>query len=494
MFLKEELGGHGKDQRVIQKVLPLEHIFKVGDRITPITESLGFGRFGIIGTITDVKYDKRKQINWLHILWDDGKSDRHVAGAKTLKIVEQNLPLEHKEKCNTLIYSVESEGLLSPQKLSEGYTPNSSLKLVEMPKPSCDRIGEISQSTQTSETTTVPRDNLIYLQSVSHVQAQVSQEEGKVLTTKLPPSGLRLLDSSVKESQASLLLKTLKGLSLKDYEQCLEDSEWLAIRGTIQKSYRQSHLAHPIEGKEFLSLPTLNASSAAKSRAAGQVRCELWFRQNGLLRDSQCLSPQIMALLLGFPQDWTECLWGLKEGQKEESVVDSYSEAQLSLLAPQSPLEELSTYTKNLDLAKQLKAKLKVFKPSGYAKRHSKSSVAINEDQIIADDLYDQLVSLENEKYKIKSEGVIALVGTWIEYGKISKRKFRQAYYRSRKAIFPAKSRSGLIKSDSGLVKRLYIGEENSKEVQRAGLAIARRNRLEIIEIELKQIEKKLCE
>ena len=127
MFLKEELGGHGKDHRVIQKVLPLEHIFNVDDRITPISESVGFGRFGIIGTITDIKYDKRKQINWLHILWDDGKSDRHVAGAKTLKIVEQNLPLE---QCDTLTYSVVSEGLQLPQKVAEEYTPSNLSKLI----------------------------------------------------------------------------------------------------------------------------------------------------------------------------------------------------------------------------------------------------------------------------------------------------------------------------------------------------------------------------
>jgi len=468
MFLEEELGGHGKDHRVIQKVLPLEHIFNVDDRITPISESVVFGRFGIIGTITDIKYDKRKQINWLHILWDDGKSDRHVAGAKTLKIVEQNLPLE---QCDTLTYSVVSEGLQLPQKVAEEYTPSNLSKLIQMPKPSCDRTGEISQSTQILVTTHQDAESLTSIPLDSHVQEPARQEQEQDLITKTQPYGLKPLDVFARGNQASLLLKTLKDLSIEDFEQCLEDCEWQDIAGTVRNSYRQNGLAHRINETGYLSLPTPNASSKANSRAAGQTKCEIWFRNKGLLQDSQCLSPQIMALLLGFPKDWTRCLWESKDVLGEESVVDTSSVEQLSQLVQPLHLEESS-----------------ISIPS------SKKLPIVQTPGLTPNDLYDRLAKLEVERNQIKTSGVIAQQGVWIECGKVSNRKFRQAYYRSNKPIFPAKRRSSLANSELGLVKRSYIGEENSKEVKAAGEAIARRNRLEVIAKEIKQIEEKLCE
>ncbi|WP_071880373.1 hypothetical protein [Synechococcus sp. PCC 7502] len=108
-------------------------------------------------------------------------------------------------------------------------------------------------------------------------------------------------------------------------------------------------------------------------------------------------------------------------------------------------------------------------------------------------ELYDRLADLQSKADFIRATGPVAQSGVWIEYGKVSKRKFRQAYYRSNKAIFPAKRQSSLAQSESGLVKRQYIGEENSKEVKRAGEAIARRNELERIGKEIKLIEKSLC-
>ena len=568
MFLEEELGGHGKDHRVIQKVLPLEHIFNVDDRITPISESVGFGRFGIIGTITDIKYDKRKQINWLHILWDDGKSDRHVAGAKTLKIVEQNLPLE---QCDTLTYSVVSEGLQLPQKVAEEYTPSNLSKLIQMPKPSCDRTGEISQSTQILVTTHQDAESLTSIPLDSHVQEPARQEQEQDLITKTQPYGLKPLDVFARGNQASLLLKTLKDLSIEDFEQCLEDCEWQDIAGTVRNSYRQNGLAHRINETGYLSLPTPNASSKANSRAAGQTRCEVWFRQNGLLRDSQCLSPQIMALLLGFPMDWTQCLWELKDVLGEESVVDICLEEPLSLLVQPSLLDELNISTiieeinldtfsserspkpskyvdvdakfdsssKKYPLEREFKIgdrvrfglhkgeifdtdyrvnpewfyvawdgqENKLVAPYHISDLEHETTVNICSEKyplersdrsenfdVLGDELIDRLARLETERNQIRSTGPVAICGVWIEYGKVAKRKFRQAYYRSTKAIFPAKRQSSFAKSESGLVKRSYIGEENSKEVKAAGEAIARRNRLMAIAKEIKQIEEKLIE
>ena len=106
--------------------------------------------------------------------------------------------------------------------------------------------------------------------------------------------------------------------------------------------------------------------------------------------------------------------------------------------------------------------------------------------------LHERLAQLESKRDAILAIGPVAQSGIWIEYGKISKRKFRQAYYRSNTPIFEPKRQGTYGSSESGLVKRQYIGEENSKEVKKAGEAIARRNELERINKEIKLIEEKL--
>jgi len=469
MFLKEELGGHGKDHRVIQKVLPLEHIFKIGDRITAISESLGFGRFGIVGTIKDVIFDKRKKITWLYILWDDGKSDRHVAGAKTLKIVEENL-LEHKKQCDILIYSRESEALRLPQKLSEGYALSNLSRSIQMPKPSCDRTTQVFPSIVTSETIPVQKESSILSPQDSLVPTHLLQETEQESKESLVHSGLKPCELLENATQLSLLSKTPQDYSVEEWERSCKA---YPKAGTMRSGKLSvlPKLEQPIKEKGFLSLPTPNASSKANSRAAGQTKCEIWFRDNGLLQGSQCLSPQMMAQLLGFPMDWTKCLWESKEVLEEELEADSYLDEPLCQPVQPSLLDELniSTIIEEINL-----------------------DISDSDRQWI--DLYDRLARLESERNQIRSTGPVAICGVWIEYGKVAKRKFRQAYYRSTKAIFPAKRQSSFAKSESGLVKRSYIGEENSKEVKAAGEAIARRNRLMAIAKEIKQIEEKLIE
>jgi hypothetical protein len=110
----------------------------------------------------------------------------------------------------------------------------------------------------------------------------------------------------------------------------------------------------------------------------------------------------------------------------------------------------------------------------------------------IEQNLHERLAQLECKRDAILAIGPVAQSGIWIEYGKISKRKFRQAYYRSNTPIFEPKRQGTYGSSESGLVKRQYIGEENSKEVKKAGEAIARRNELERITKEIKLIEEKL--
>lgn len=65
--------------------------FDIGDRVTPVSKNLGFGRYGHVGTITEKRYDKRKGITWMTVFWDDGQIEScHVEGAKCLKKVESN--------------------------------------------------------------------------------------------------------------------------------------------------------------------------------------------------------------------------------------------------------------------------------------------------------------------------------------------------------------------------------------------------------------------
>ena len=44
------------------------------------------------------------------------------------------------------------------------------------------------------------------------------------------------------------------------------------------------------------------------SRPAGQTKCERWFKENGLIPPGYQLSAPAMALMMGFPEDWFDCL------------------------------------------------------------------------------------------------------------------------------------------------------------------------------------------
>lgn len=164
------------------------------------------------------------------------------------------------------------------------------------------------------------------------------------------------------------------------------------------------------------------------------------------LKKSDNLNPKIKFQLMSFPLDWRHFLW---ESSREEKRIDR----QLERAAVES-------------------------ESSG------KDSKWVG--------LYSRLVELESKRDAIRASGRVAISGIWIEYGKVSKRKFRQAYYRSQSAIFAAKRQSNLENSGCEMVKRQYIGEENSEEVKAAAAAIDRRNELEKIDKEIKLIERKL--
>ena len=192
-----------------------------------------------------------------------------------------------------------------------------------MPKKHCARTSQTSRSMTISAPIT-QRLEQTYTPLVSPAQEPALRAAAQDSPMKSQPSGLKHCAVSAKVSRNSSSWKTLKGLSIQDFEQCLEDSEWLAIRSTIYKSYRLRNSERGIKGNEFLSFPTPNASDSKNSRAAGQTRLETAFKRFGLKPNGYCLSAQAMSLIQGFPKDWTMCLSMSPKEPQEELDRDSY--------------------------------------------------------------------------------------------------------------------------------------------------------------------------
>lgn len=91
----------------------------------------------------------------------------------------------------------------------------------------------------------------------------------------------------------------------------------------------------------------------------------------------------------------------------------------------------------------------------------------------------EDLLTASEQISAIRAEGPVAAEGIWIETGKVSRRTFRQAWYRSRKAIFKPKR-------GDALVKRKYLGKVGSPAHQEAIAAIARRNEINRLKKEMK--------
>jgi hypothetical protein len=113
-------------------------------------------------------------------------------------------------------------------------------------------------------------------------------------------------------------------------------------------------------------------------------------------------------------------------------------------------------------------------------------------EQRRAESLHDQLAALERERDRIRAEGAIAPNGCWIEIAPCYQRNVRQVFYRSRKAIFePARKKA----VDSGAkVKRRYIGMVGSAEEKEAHAAIERRNRLNVVLVQIEKLEETIDE
>lgn len=99
-----------------------------------------------------------------------------------------------------------------------------------------------------------------------------------------------------------------------------------------------------------------------------------------------------------------------------------------------------------------------------------------------AEALHDEISRLEQERDRLRAAGTVAPPGCWIETGVVDGRQFRQAWWRSKKAMFPSKRIPG------EMVKTCYIGEDGGVEHKEAIAARDRRNRLKWVDRRLQKL------
>lgn len=142
-----------------------------------------------------------------------------------------------------------------------------------------------------------------------HVQGHQLQEPESAQLIPNLLSGDTLSEESLKARHRLLFASNLMVLPTEDFENTLEQSEWLDIAAKLSVSQRSS-LAQGIEGEGFLLYPTLTAGQATeKSKTCpGQVKLENWFNQFELIPVGLKLRPEAMCLIMGFPWFWVETI------------------------------------------------------------------------------------------------------------------------------------------------------------------------------------------
>lgn len=209
---------------------------------------------------------------------------------------------------------------------------------------SCEITSVTKSSTEISEIITLSPEAPTSTPSGSLAPEPAAQENAPDSATQNQTSGLSPSAASVKEDPATSLLKTLKDLSIEDFERCLEDSEWRAIDGTIRSCYRARKLEQRNLAPDFLQLPTLLALHGKNSRPAGTTVCDRTARKLGIIRDSQLLSIEAMAMISGFPQYWLKCLLGSNLALNlDDSQADSSTDLPSSPNKPRSHSTESNT-------------------------------------------------------------------------------------------------------------------------------------------------------
>ncbi|MDJ0597181.1 MAG: hypothetical protein QNJ72_45710 [Pleurocapsa sp. MO_226.B13] len=283
------------------------------------------------------------------LLQSEGKNNGQESALNESKITRG---YKSDESCSdTSIYSVGLGASASQQSNLGEYRQLSLWKSTPTHKQSCDRISQEYQFTQTSETTNQNQESLTSLPVGFPVLAHQTQELEQDLNIQLPLFGEKDLDVLSRLNPASVLSNNLKELSDEDFELFLADSVWQDTVLRLKLSQQQDSEQVTEEG-DYSLFPTLTSNVSSTSRPAGQTKCDRWFKDNGLIQPGYQLGAQAIAMIMGFPMDWFDCLSPTEH--QEESEQDTSQEEQSPQDKQRSPLEESSTSQKLLGGEKKL--------------------------------------------------------------------------------------------------------------------------------------------
>ncbi len=259
------------------------------------------------------------------------------------------------EHSDTSTYSAAVADLpLLVSELGEKWRQPSLLSLIPTVKPSSKTTGPTSPSPKTSETITASQGTLTLLPPVSPAPEPVTREPAPDSITLNQPSFEKASASSPNVNPGSASSSNPWALSIAALEQCLGDSEWLAIKANLKLS-RQQSLGQATVGNDCLLFPTPTACLGTY-RAAGANKCEQWLRRQGLIANGSQLSATAYALIQGFPSGWFKALASSPRGLSKshapspplplaESKPANWQDAPLPLPKPRSPLTASSTST-----------------------------------------------------------------------------------------------------------------------------------------------------
>jgi hypothetical protein len=183
---------------------------------------------------------------------------------------------------------------------------NCLLKTTPTLKQSSNTDFLVSASTATSETTAPAVENLTCTQLDFLALEPQLQETKQDSTIQNQNFGLKPCGALQTGNQTLQSSKILQDLSTEDYEQCLEDSEWQAIAGTIRKSYQLRNSEVHTKEKDFslLPTPTTYAKGSTGCRPAGQTRLEQRLRT--FIKSGDKLNSAVPGWMMGFPVGWVE--------------------------------------------------------------------------------------------------------------------------------------------------------------------------------------------
>jgi len=342
----------------------------------------------------------------------------------------------------TLHTSTISEALeplaLQPETLEKS-RPSHMLTSVQTRKKSINSTSQMSVSTQISEIT-VPQKELTSSLVVSPAQEPVSQGQEQDLTTPSLQCGLNTCDASEKDSPSLSLSRTQLDYSIAEWEQ---SSKGYPKAGTMRsgKLLQLPCLEVPKKESGFLSLPTLTTGLGSR-RNAGATKLEKWLKDNHFVQSTQALSAEMMSVLFGFPKDWTECLLESPKDAKVETRLEPCLGEQSMSIAPPLQLSESCTCTE-------------------FSVNNARLQFLLEQR--------DRLMLLG-----ASPEGI------WINCGKVSKKDFKQAVWKSNK---PQAQWSGN--------KSQYIGKFGGEEHLSAIAQHRAGQELRKIEREIKSIQSK---